>query len=238
MTWQYLDPKNGRLPTPEMGNPGAPRDFFWQGMRKGGDRLWVLTPGDGPWNLNTWRPGQTSSIYSITLEDPPDFGNFSPRGVTTDKHHVVVSAQDTTSAQPDSLVYFDYEGNHVATFTCSDASDRANYQLVCLEHDFYVIFFSGEGFGVKVYDGRGQLIRNFALAGSPLFFDYSGITTDGKCLYVPNVVPNSTSFVRKVDTRGEKILDYIPPEGEYFQPGITFNGRYLIVNATAIPPGP
>lgn len=238
MTWHWIDiPRNRDIPLPANDNANTKRDFTYMGIRKGGHG-WVTLENDdvAGWSLSYWTPrpntGQPNYLFPLTTPTIPT--TFNPLGLTNNKKNFIVSSRDVSGATPDQLSYFDYQGNLLAEFPCSDAPDRDNSRLVYLEHDFYVLSNTqgDAAWSVKVYDARAELIRTFGLATIAAGQTPTGITTDGKYLYI--LIPTVTAArIIKVDVRG-KVIDesWSPGDGDTYGNGITFNGKYLLTRKT------
>lgn len=237
MTWRWIDiPRNRGIdlvaPDPTISNH---RDHTWMGIRKGGERWFVLLEDDTlGWVLQEFRPFPSSGqpIRTIDLQVPSLPTTWNPLGVTNNKKHFIISSRDISAVAVDQLTYYDVDGNLLGEFPTSDALDRDIGRLVWLNHDFYVLADTGGDirWSCRVYDARAQLIRSFSLVGIAFNELARGITTDGKYLYVLVNSGAVNQRIIKYDVRGAVVDSGFasPGDGFNYQNGITFNGKYLL----------
>lgn len=241
MTWYFFDPVDGKTIILDANDAtGLTADITWIGNRKGGDRWYALDNLDlAGWTIDAYRPFPSSGlpISKTTLQVPSTPGNWAPFGLANDKHGFMVASQDSTGTAADQFTFYDYAGNIIREVLCSDAPDRMNKQCVFLEHDYYVLSEAFEtAYQIKKYDARGNLILTRALFGIIGIENASGITTDGKHLYV-SVSTQPTSRILKYGVDGKLLRIYnTPGDNLAFEQGITFNGRYIVCRLQILPP--
>jgi len=212
-------------------------DVTWMGIRKGGRRFYALKNSS---IVHVHTPEVVGPDYTLTLANDPVIVNPFPRGLTNNKKHFVSTVWDLTSATTDTLQYNDLQGRFIKGFQFSDGPIKKSRALVYLNHDFYVLQDGSNdpvASGLRVYDGRGKLIRIIALPNGVFA---KGITTDGKDLYLINTAGAGAGTILKIDVRGNVVDTHpigVSTETEVTRWPLTFNGRYLLLNVFEGGPG-